>query len=250
MRWFRVLAVTSLICLAACQKAPLDLTAKTETENEAARREAEFARPPFATKEPTKYQAKIVFSFKFHDQAENIIEQTTVVARDATQQRIDFEIGDGKKVSRLVTADGKHLILLPKQKVYAEIAALDENFAKTVPSDFSLEHLLHTKPVGARFERLGAEEIAGRQTTKYRLVFDKVTENGNTSSETLVWADENLGLPIRTEVVSLVDGKPTGAKSIMELSEIKIEPDRGMFELPSDYRKVSSKDAQDFIRPR
>jgi hypothetical protein len=247
MRRFLFLAFLSLILTAGCQKSPLDFTAKSEQNGEI--RREDFNAPPFATKEPQKYQARIVFIFKAEETGENTLEQTNFVARDGAYRRLDFEIG-GKLISRLETADGKQIILLTKQKVYAEIAALDENFIKNAPAESSLEYLLYAKPFGAKFEKIGAEEIGGRQTTKYRIIFDRINQNENVGTETLIWADENLSLPVKTEIVALIDGKPNGAKSIVELREIKLEVDSQIFAVPADYRKISAGEMREIIRPK
>ena len=248
MRRLLFLAFASLILTAACQKSPLNFTAKSDQSGTEIRRE-DFYAPPFATKEPEKYQAQIVFAFKSAEKSENSIEQTNFVARDGVNRRLDFEIG-GKQISRLETADGKQIISLPKQKVYAEIASSDENFIKNAPAESSLTHLLYAKPLGAKFEKIGTEEISGRQTTKYLIVFERINQIENVGTETIIWADENLSLPIKTEITALVDGKPNGAKSVVELREIKTEIDSQIFAVPSDYRKISPQEMREIIKPK
>jgi outer membrane lipoprotein-sorting protein len=52
-------------------------------------------------------------------------------------------------------------------------------------------------------------------------------------SETLVWIDEALGMIIRSETKS-----SDGSHSRMELSEIALEVDQSVFQLPADYQKL------------
>jgi outer membrane lipoprotein-sorting protein len=259
MRWRRigiVLVVFSSSLLFSCQKAPADPTAKpqakisVETPTGYASSEA-----PFATKEPEKYSAKIVFSFRYDEAAANFIEQTYFVARDGNNRRLDFQSGE-RDFTRIQSGDGKQFVLLNKQKVYAELNAPDGNLSikgdeKGVinqPDDFSLQNLLNTKPFGASFERVGEEEILNRKTTKYRLDFGAVAEAENARTETFVWADENLGLPVRTEVTALENGSATGARNITELREIKMEVDPKTFEIPKGFRKISFEEIRQILR--
>ncbi len=246
MRAVLSLAVLSFFLVTACQRAPLEPRAQSESADQS----FEQARnaPPFSTREPEVYQAKIIFAFKFDETAENFVEQTYSVARDGENRRLNFEIA-GKKITSLQTSDGKRFVLLPARKVYAEIGgASGENLTNIVPEEYSLGHLLHVKPAEAVFQPVGAEEIAARQTVKYRVDYGAIQQSETTLTETYVWADENLGFPVRTEIVSILDGKPSGAKSVVEVREIQTSVDSGVFALPKDYRKISPQEIQKLIR--
>lgn len=205
------------------------------------------AAPPFATKEPTVYQAKIVFSAKHSNGAANYLVQNYFIARDGDNRRLDFELGDNR-VSHLQLADGKQFVLFPAQKVYAELKTPDEKLLTNQPQEFSLEHLLHTKPPDATFQRIGAEEVLGRQTVKYQLDFGAVRNAADVRTETTVWADENLGLPIKTEVVAIENEQPEGARSTMKLQEIKTEAEPNLFDVPKDFRQVTFQEARQIMR--
>ncbi|MEP6924441.1 MAG: hypothetical protein ABI954_08235, partial [Pyrinomonadaceae bacterium] len=251
MRWRKIgtaAFIFSSLLLSSCEKTPVDSSAKPNpNQSSETLTDDNSKQPPFATKEPEKYSAKIVFAFRYDEAAANFIEQTYFVARDGANRRLDFESGE-RDFSHLQTADGKQFILLTKQKVYAELNATKDNLdekpgAKTdlknitnQSEDFSLERLLYTKPVGATFRRVGEEEILGRKTIKYNVAFETVQEGEKIRTETFVWADETLGLPIKTEVVAMENGSPSGAKNIIELREIKMEVDAKVFEIPKDFR--------------
>jgi len=53
---------------------------------------------------------------------------------------------------------------------------------------------------------------------------------------TLIWIDETLGMPIRSEAVSAVGDRHS--KLTVELRNIKLQLDPNIFELPQDYKKV------------
>lgn len=247
MRPLIFLLFSGLLCLAACSRAPLEPEAKTgQSEGNTS---FENHAPPFSTREPEKFQAKIVFAFRFDDSPESSLEQTTFVAREGLNRRLDFELS-GERISNLQTSEGKKFVLLSSQKLYAELAVSDANVFPAAPEDFSLSHLLHVKPAEAKFQKMGAEEILGTKTTKFRIDFGAVKDVGNNRTETEVWIDENLGLPVRTEIVSFVDGKPGGAKSVVELREIKTEVDAETFRIPKDFRKISLKEMREIIKPK
>jgi|GEM_PF-1447595 len=227
----------------------LESTSQTNSTDGAIANES--YRLPFQSKEPEKYQAKIVFAFKWDESNAETVEQTTFVARDELNRRLDFEIGDKRQISRLETADGKRFLLVPQRKIYAEISeAASEDLLTTAPEEYSLAHLLYAKPPEAKFQKIGAETINGKQLTKYMVDFGAVRQSENAKTETAVWIDENLGLPVRTEITAIVDQKPNGAKSVTELRDFKSEPDITVFTVPADYRRVSVKEIQEIAKPK
>jgi outer membrane lipoprotein-sorting protein len=119
-----------------------------------------------------------------------------------------------------------------------------------MPEEYSLAHLLYAKPPEAKFQKIGAETINGKQLTKYLVDFGAVRQSENAKTETAVWIDENLGLPVRTEITAIVDQKPNGAKSVTELRDFKSEPDVAVFTVPADYRRVSVKEIQEIVKPK
>lgn len=141
----------------------------------------------------------------------------------------------GVKIIYLQLVKGRYA-LYPAKKLYAEIKMDGSdnpmNSTQGVPSDFASAKLINETPAGAKYERLGTEEINGRMTTKYRVTTGG-GEGSKTASETIIWADESLGMPIKSESTS-----KDGAKFNMEMRDIKLEVDPALFELPKDYRKV------------
>ena len=257
MRWQKIplgaIIFLSLLSF-SCQQKSADANLKLDQpQNVEAPTEDTTTQPPFATKEPEKYSAKIVFAFRYDEAASNFIEQTYFVARDGANRRLDFESGD-KQIASIQTADGKQFLVLLKQKVWVELnAASEKNDIKMLtnqPDEFSLEHFLSAKPVGATFTPIGKEEILNRQTTKYKLDFGPVADAGNVRTETFVWADETLGLPIRTEVDAIENGAPTGAKNIVELREIKTETEPQIFTIPAGFRKITFQEARQILRQK
>jgi hypothetical protein len=140
--------------------------------------------------------------------------------------------------------DGTY-VLLPSKKLYAvlkpEMNGAGDARTASVPPDFSPDKLLNETRPESSYEKLGAETVNGRATTKYRVtVRGKTGAAKEIKTESVVWVDESLGMPIKTETTST--GR-TGAWTMvtMELSGIKETVDAGLLDLPPDYRKVEVK---------
>jgi hypothetical protein len=137
-------------------------------------------------------------------------------------------------------------VLLPAKKMYAELkpesGANSSAGAPVVPPDFSPDKLLNETRPESLYEKLGTENLNGRATTKYRVTARGKTGAGReVATESLVWVDESLGMPVRTETVS-TGGQSSGARITTELRDIKETVDAGLLELPADYRKVEARE--------
>lgn len=208
------------------------------------------ATSPILTKEPETFRAKFVFISKIDADDESPTEQTTEIFRAGAKRRIDFELGANLRVSRLQNAEGKEFIIISGKKIFAEIGGENKNVAGGLPEDYTLEHLLHTKPESANYEKIGAETLNGKSVTKYRLNFGEVVGDANFTTETYLWVDETLGFPIKTEVVALEKGQPTNAKSTMEMREFMTEITPEIFEIPKDFKKVSITEINEILRAK
>jgi hypothetical protein len=201
--------------------------------------------PPFSTKEPERYQAtRIISSVENKDEPATMISKT-FIARDGDRRREEYEPGTKETVIYLDIPVGRFL-LSPGKKLYTDIDPASGNpdasrsdsdsdlggVASPVLPDFSPERLLNETPTLARYEKLGSETINQRATTRYR-VTAKDTSNG---SVTLIWIDDELGLPLRSETSSTTGGHP--ATLTVDLRDLKDTVDPRIFELPGDYEKV------------
>jgi hypothetical protein len=206
--------------------------------------------PPFSTREPERYQATMVIKGSLGEGSNipgvsGLTTKEMLVARDGERRRVDTELFPGMKISYLQTATGRYL-LVPALKVYAEFNAQDERGgaspSQALPSDFSPDKLLNQSAAGgARYEKLGAEDVGGRATTKYRVTIGGRTgEARNVTTESLIWIDEALGMPVRSET-TVTGGAASGSKYTTELRDLKQEVDASLFELPQDYKKVEYK---------
>jgi len=192
--------------------------------------------PPFSTREPERYQAARVITEieKAADGAQSApLVEKLLIARDGQNRREEFR-GSGGLMVYLDTAAGQFL-LLPEKKLYAPATPAGAENVEVSPAteitNFSPERLLHETSATAVYQKLGAEALAGRATTKYRVIEGN---NGDQPEETmtLIWVDDELGLPVKTETSS------NSAIMTIELKDIRREVDPQLFELPKDYKKV------------
>ena len=238
-----------VLTCAACRRRAAESNANGNSANASANADEMRATPPFPTREPARYQATRIVSSSPGQQAANIqgsstpTTQQTFIARDGEKRREEMEMLPGVRVTYLQLSSGRY-VLYPEKKLYAEMR-LDggggaASTSQSVPSDFGPDKLVKGAHIAARYEKLGTEEVNGRMTTKYR-----VTGPQEEGSETIVWADESLGMPVKFESTS-----KDGAKYSMELRDIKQEVDAALFELPKDYQKVEHKELISNLNPR
>jgi outer membrane lipoprotein-sorting protein len=184
--------------------------------------------PPFETAEPERYRATRTITTAAAN-GQTLVTKNSI-ARDGKQRR-DESDSTGQRVVYLTLADGR-FVLLPDEKIYATVTNEDSNAAEQ-DAETSPDRLLHTELVTPRFQKLGDETIAGRKMQKYRIVVNSSAGENVSVGETLLWFDEALHMPVRTEISS-----PTGTRITTELSEVVLNVDPKLFEIPKDFQKI------------
>jgi hypothetical protein len=225
------LLLTLALATASCKRSDVSEDKNQNSAGAPAAGSKASSVPPFATKEPERYQAtRIVTS-----SADAGGGSQTFIARDGERRREDYEAGAGERVAYLQLPEGSY-VLLPAKKLYAELKSETGGdrgaHAARIPPDFSPEKLLNEARPETLYERLGEENLNGRSTVRYRVTV-RGQKGGGVTSESLVWVDEALGMPVKTETTS------TGASVTMELRDIKETVDAGVLELPADYKRVA-----------
>ena len=188
--------------------------------------------PPFQTKEPERYQAtRTITTVTSHGKTAVTVTST---ARDGDRRRHQSEMLS-KRVAYLDIPEGRFLLLLD-EKVYADVAPGSDPLVNEEDA-ITPEWLLHEDVAASTYQNLGKEIVGGRNATKFKTVVN-ISSGGNVSqSETLIWIDEALNMPIRSETSS-----PDGARVTMELSNVSLDVDSSMFQLPNDYEKIAISD--------
>lgn len=244
MRRFAALfLLTLLLATASCKRSEIASNQNSVAANANGGTEETLTTPPFATKEPERYQALRVITASIDGKvADDVAElgalKRTFIARDGERRREDYE-ATGISILQL---PGGTYVLMPEKKLYAELKPETNSVAdgKTanVPPIISPDKLLNETRPEAHYEKLGTETVNGRITVKYRVTLKgKVGEAKETTTENLIWVDESLGMPIKSEMASA-----GGARFTMELRDIKETVDAGTFDLPQDYKKVEERE--------
>lgn len=188
--------------------------------------------PPFQTREPVRYRAIRSVTFVPSSGGESTVTKNTI-AKDGEMRR-EEETSGSKRAVYLDLPTGRFL-LLPEERLYASLN--DDSVTQEVPSAEAEgeSFYLHTGPIQSAYENLAREDVNGRITTKYRVVVNNSDTQTVSSSETLIWVDESLGIPIKSVTTS------GGGIRTMELSEVSLEVDKRLFQIPPDYQKVDIK---------
>lgn len=180
--------------------------------------------PPFQTREPERYRATRTITI-VNTKGETIVKKT-LIARDGPLRREESE-----SVVYLELPEGR-FVLSPHQQVYAAVPADDK--PETEDGETSPDRLLHTDPITSTYQSLGSEIVGGRNTNKYRIVVNNPAGENVSLNETLMWIDETLSMPVRSETKSA-----DGTRTVMELSEIELTPESQLFQIPVNYEKIS-----------
>ena len=197
------------------------------------------ATPPFETKEPQSYRATRTTTVV--NASGQTVTTKGLIARDGELRREESET-NGQRVVYLTLPEGRFL-LLPGEKLFSA-AASDAANSSDEPSETSPDRLLHTEVVTSGYQKLGAENIGGRQLQKYRVVVNNSTGENVSVGETLLWFDEALHMPVKTEITS-----PEGTRFTTELSDVVLNVDKHVFEIPKDYQKVDFAKLGERLRP-
>jgi outer membrane lipoprotein-sorting protein len=216
------LSAASTILIAACAQ-----TQKTGTETNA-NDTVVSSTPPFQTQEPERYRATRTTTIV--SAAGQTLVTKSSLARDGELRRDETETA-GHRVIYLSLPDGR-FVLLPEDKTFAAVTNEDLSSVEQ-DSETSPDRLLHTETISTAYEKLGAESIDGRNLQKYRIVVNNSAGKNVSVGETFLWFDEALHMPLKTESSS-----PDGTRTTTELSNVILEVDRRLFEVPKDYQKI------------
>ena len=168
-----------------------------------------------------------------------------MLARFGEQRREEYEAGPIGTIVYLENTGGR-FVLLPQAKLYADANETDDkerSQLNTESETISPDLLLNAQLPAIQYQKLGDELIAGRVTTKYRVITDSTSKNEN-----FIWVDEQLGMPVASEYNGANANNSTRVS--MQLQDIRTEVDPVTFALPAGYRKVAVSQIVDLIRAR
>lgn len=231
--WFiRTVSVIALLVLFGC---------KTQSEpavnDNASSETIVSATPPFKTKEPDRYRGTRITTMQTSNGETHVTK--SFIARDGDMRRHESGTGAAQTVY-LERPDGRFVLLLA-EKVFADITSMPE--ASPTQEDVTPEWIVHSDTGTTSYQRLGMEVMGGRKTEKYRIVVNGPTSGNVIVSEALIWIDEALQMPIRTEMTG-----SDGLKFLTELTDVTLDVDNRVFQVPDDYQKITYAEFMNLLR--
>ena len=246
---FSISLAISFLALAgsACQKTDPNANANMPANTNTVPANANTTASPasislIAAREPEKYRATLVISAETEggQKTIGIPTLTAEVARNGADRRVAFKLPDGSDLIYL-DHDGKHLVLAPGRKQYAELTKEATGFQmqKLMTPGHIVSYIEKLKGV----ERVGEETLNGRTAEKYRYATttNTSTSAGAVKSEAFVFVDKETGLPLRTEVYSEASGNVQGVKGVKvvaEMRDITTTVDEALFQIPAGLNEV------------
>jgi hypothetical protein len=196
---------------------------------------------PVEAQEPERYSivTKIVVEPTGTTPQRDVPAMQFAFARDGANRRLSFSIPDPVgEVVYIEKAPMKYLIF-PARNQYVELDPneLGFQFGDLMSPTAAIERLKER----AQYERLGTETVNGRTAIKYRFAgsTDTKTRAGTVHADSILFVDQETGLPLRTEVdTNLSSGQ--GARIVTTTDEIKLNPEPSLFEIPTGMNKVTS----------
>ena len=93
----------------------------------------------------------------------------------------------------------------------------------------------------AQYESMGTETMNGRTAIKYRFrgAADTRTKAGTVEADSLIYVDQETGLPLRSEIETATTSG-AGARIVTDTKTLDLNPDPSLFEIPAGMKQVSS----------
>lgn len=241
--------ISSILIFAAC---PAPTTTNTNLSNNSivnsntvnTNAPQNAASSAIETREPEKYQATVKLKFVTTGEQKLTIpgELQANVAKNGQNQRMEFAMPNGDKVVYL-DAGGKHLLVLPNRKQYAELNKDSVGFE--VRSMMTPGQIVGQVKSLKGFQRVGEEKYGDRDAIKYQYdaVTDTKTKAGSVETKSFVYIDKETGLPLHSETTAASTGATyqgvQGLQVVTEMTNIKTDVDQALFAEPTDFAKVA-----------
>lgn len=193
------------------------------------------------SKEPDQYQATV--TLKFETTGEQKIATSPLkaeVARNGADRRMEFAMPNNEKIVYLESG-GKRFIVLPQRQQYGELNKEATGFE--VRSLMMPEQIVKQLNNLKGIERVGDEQVEGRDATKYRIAAttNSNTQAGQVATESFILVDKETGLPLRSFTNSQMQGNAQGVKGanlVTEMSNIRTVAEPALFAEPTNFKKV------------
>ena len=196
---------------------------------------------PLESREPERYSVttRVTIQPTGNTPQANVPGLQFTFARLAADRRISFKLPDPVgEVVYLEKTPLKYLIF-PSRNQYVELDPAELGFQLgNVMSPASVVERLKER---TQYERIGTETVNGRTAIKYRFsgAADTRTKAGTVQADSIVYVDQETGLPLRSEVDTM-SSSGAGARVVTEADNLVLVPDPSLFEVPATMKKVSS----------
>lgn len=197
------------------------------------------------TREPDQYQGIVQLKLQAtgDNKATNLPTIQANVARSGADRRMEFNMPNGDKVVYLDKA-GTTYVIIPTRKQYAVLDKQSLGFdvrQLMMPGEI-VDRVKNTQGV----ERVGEENVNGRQVIKYRYgsTANTQTQAGQVQTDSFILIDKETGLPLHSETVSRTEnGNVQGYKGlrvVTEMTDIKTDVAPELFAVPTDFQKIEA----------
>ena len=218
----RLLVLVLFVSLAGCKS-----QSELVTNDNASSEPVVSTTPPFKTKEPDRYRATRITSTQTAKGEAHITK--TFIAKDGVMRR--QESGTGAHQTIYLDRPEGRFVLSVAEKVYADLTTTD-----VVPQeeDITAEWMVSADTGPTSYHKLGVEVVGGRKAQKYRITVNTPASGNVIVNETFLWIDEEWQMPIRSEIKG-----SDGVSITTELTDVALDVDNGVFQIPDDYEKVT-----------
>jgi len=160
-------------------------------------------------------------------------------ARMGSDRRVSFKLPDPVgEVVYLEKSPLKYLIF-PARNQYVELDPNELGFQ--LGDVMSPAAAISRIKERSQYEQVGTETINGRTAVKYRFrgTADTHTKAGTAQAESLVYVDQETGLPLRSEI-DTTTSSGAGARVTTVADTLQFSPEPSLFEVPTAMKKVTS----------
>ncbi|HWN97766.1 MAG TPA: hypothetical protein VNS63_00690 [Blastocatellia bacterium] len=200
-------------------------------------------------REPERYSATTNITIQPTGNAPqtNIPPLQFAFARMGTDRRVSFKLPEPVgEVVYLEKSPLKYLIF-PSRNQYVELDPdqLGFQLGNLMSPASALERLKER----TQYESLGTETVNGRTAVKYRFkgAADTHTKVGTAQADSVVYVDQETGLPLRTEIET-TSSSGTGVRIVTVTDGLQLNPDTTLFEVPTQMKKVTSTELKEQVQ--
>lgn len=204
---------------------------------------------PLEAREPENYSVTTTITIQPTGNAPqaNIPRLQFLFARMGADRRISFKLPDPVgEVIYLEKPPLKYLIF-PARGQYVELDPNELGFQ--LGAVMSPPSIIARVKERTQYEQMGTESINGRTAIKYRFraAADTHTKVGTAQADSIVYVDQETGLPLRSEIETS-SSSGAGARITTSAESLQLAPAATLFEVPTTMKKVTSADLKQQVQ--